>query len=70
MKWLNDTTGVIAACEQLRPVFDGQGRMIRGKRNGRFVTDPKGIDIQHEPIPGQDELPDNHPRVTARGGRA
>jgi hypothetical protein len=64
--WINSSTGVLAVCEQFRPVFDPQGNMIRGKRNGSFVIDPKGIDIQHEVIPGQVELPEDHQSVRDR----
>lgn len=66
--WLNDTTGVLASCEQLRPVIEN-GRMVKGYLvDGVFTRDPKGPDILHEAIPGQDELPEDHARIRAIRG--
>lgn len=65
MKWLNENAGILSSCEQLRPVLDGKGEMIRGHllNDGTFKQDPKGLDILHEPVPGQVQLADNDPIV-------
>ena len=53
--WLNKETGVLSTCEQLQPVLDENGNMIRGYLfdNGDFQVDPTGPDILHESVPGQ-----------------
>lgn len=67
MKWLNETTLTLANCQQLQPKLDKKGEIVRGYLlpDGRFKKDKKGPDIEHEPIPGQVELPDDDPRVLA-----
>ena len=67
MKWYNESKGVIAACEQLEPVFQN-GHMRRGRNlPGGFVDDEKGIDILHRVIPGQVQVQDDDPRVRPAG---
>lgn len=67
--WLNNRTGVLAACEQFEPEFEN-GRMVRGKRNGVFVPDSKGPDILHRTVSGQIEMEDTDPRVLAYRGQS
>lgn len=63
MKWLNISQGVVAAGEQLEPVFQN-GLMRRGhNKPGGFEDDPKGIDILHRITPGQIQVEDNDPRI-------
>lgn len=64
MKWLNETTGVIASCEQLRPVLNN-GKLVRGevKQDREFVPSETGKDILHEVVPGQVAYEDNDPVI-------
>lgn len=70
-RWLNESTLTLSACEQLQPVRDEAGNFVTGYllADGTFkpdkTGDPPGPDIQHEPIPGQVELPEDDPRVLA-----
>lgn len=65
--WLNEEQGMLSSCLQLRPKVDKNGEFIKGRllEDGRFKKDPKGQDLEHEPIPGQVELDENDPRVLA-----
>jgi hypothetical protein len=68
MKWLIESKGVLShAGEMLEPVLDDNGQMIKGYQleGVDFKVDQKGPDILHQPIPGQECLPDDHPKVVA-----
>jgi hypothetical protein len=72
MKWLIESKGILShAGEMLEPVLDGNGQMIKGYQleSGDFKVDQKGPDILHQPIPGQECLPDDHPKVMAHLAR-
>lgn len=69
--YLNESKNVLSTGEQLQPVLEN-GHLIYGRLmpDGTFLRDPpdvdiKGPDILHEPIPGQECLADDDPRVIA-----
>lgn len=71
MKWINESTGVIAACEQLEPILLN-GRVQRGIRRKTpqgdvFTHDSKGPDILHRVVPGQVQVEDDDPRIRPFG---
>lgn len=65
--WLNPASGVLAACEQLEPILLN-GQVQRGKRNGEFVHNPRGIDILHRTVSGQLELDEDDSRIRSYRG--